>query len=240
VGKRLVVYALVAIGLIASLIISVSAVKAGVPTGYTSQVSIGGSGTGYSTIGLANDTSLNYISSAPIVTTITVSGAKTVGQTAAATLQGNLVSLNGFPSAQVYFQSGTDLTYGTSSAPVTLTSPGPFSTTITIATGTDIHYRAVGATDGTYYGADAVVNVAYLQPYTGVTIFFNVIPLILYIVIFFTGLFGLFYTYRKVRSGDEVTIANWAVGLFGMVLISVNLLFFSSILGILDTIIKGG
>ena len=88
----------------------------------------------------------------PTVTTNAASGVTSTS----AILNGNLDSMGGAGSCQVWFQWGLTTSYGQSTTPQTKTSTGTFSAGIgSLNPGTTYHFRAVGSNSaGTVYGGD--------------------------------------------------------------------------------------
>jgi hypothetical protein len=87
--------------------------------------------------------------------------------TDSARLNGFLTSLGSYQSAQVWFEYGTDMSYGNLTPGTSMTLPGSFNTVITgLKPGTVYHFRA-GARTGNdnYYGSDeAFATQGGIQP----------------------------------------------------------------------------
>ena len=95
---------------------------------------------------------LTVLGSGPIITTGTI-----ISQSAgSAVVNGNLSSLNGMPSADVWFEYG--ITSGAlinSTTPVTVTTTGTQTAILTGLTGGTVYYQIVASTDGTTRGDTA-------------------------------------------------------------------------------------
>jgi hypothetical protein len=91
----------------------------------------------------------------PAVSTSPVTGAALSGGTTTATLNGNITSLAGFPSAQVRFEWGYDPAMLTNTTTlVTVSATGAYSAAITgYDPGQEVYYQAVAYTDGVVRGA---------------------------------------------------------------------------------------
>jgi len=88
---------------------------------------------------------LGVLGTAPIVSTLPVSN-QSAGS---ATLNGNLVDLNGMPRASIWFEWGYSPSSLTNSTPATtVTSTGNQSADITGITGKMLYYRMAASTDG--------------------------------------------------------------------------------------------
>ncbi len=76
-------------------------------------------------------------------------------------LNGRLSDMNGMPQAVVYFEWGSDVTYGNTSTSQTLIGIGDFSATIGgYGSQKIIYFRAASDTDGTLYGAGQTFQVS--------------------------------------------------------------------------------
>lgn len=100
-----------------------------------------GEGTGYGA-----DRTLTTI--APQVPAASTTGASDVGGTSA-TLSGNLDSLGELADVDVWFEWGTDTSYGNTTPAQNMSATGPFSAIIDgLSTGTEYHFRATVGSGG--------------------------------------------------------------------------------------------
>jgi len=111
----------------------------------------------------------------PTLTTLAATGVYMNGGTHA-TLNGNLSSLGGAPTADIWFEWGYDTSYGNYAGNTTVSATGAYTATIT---GYDpdqtIYYRFVGENvDGTTYGSAVSFAVTPISGY----IFLRLIPLL--------------------------------------------------------------
>ena len=91
----------------------------------------------------------------PTGTLSVTTGSATSISSTSATLNGTLTSLGDATTVHVYFEWGTDTSYGNSTAMQSRSSPGAFSAGITgLSPNTSYHFRAV-AVGSTVYGSDA-------------------------------------------------------------------------------------
>jgi len=86
----------------------------------------------------------------PTVSTLTASGLID----GKANLNGQINSLNGFPSANVYFEWGYDTSYGNTTTSQSKSTTGEFSDSILFDSSKTVHYRAVVEADSYTYGSD--------------------------------------------------------------------------------------
>lgn len=144
------------------LFFSTMAVYASGLGGYISEKLIGRSGVSDSSLVIGSsgasgsylDVAMSGIVAAAGATNVYMDGAGTH-----ATLNGNLVTLNGFPRATVYFEWGYDTNYGHTSTSQVVTAVGAFLADIQhFDPSQRVYYRAVVDTDGrNYSGSDSFV-----------------------------------------------------------------------------------
>jgi hypothetical protein len=78
-----------------------------------------------------------------------------------ATLNGNLTSLGSDSSANVSFEYGASTSYGSNTAPQTMSTTGIFGAALTgLTASTTYHFRAKAAGSSTVYGSDFTFNTA--------------------------------------------------------------------------------
>lgn len=112
----------------------------------------------------------------PAVATVVGSS---IGTTA--TLQGNLSSLGSLTSVYKYFEWGYDTSYPNSTALITGTTTGLFSTTVTFDTLKIVHYRAVlQVGSNKIVGDDQTIQSGVIP--NGGNLFLTIIPMILAVV----------------------------------------------------------
>lgn len=125
--------------------------------GYLSELLVGRSGVSDSNLligrsgvtGSGLDVGMSGIATPTGATNVYMDGAGTH-----ATINGNLSSLNGFPSVAVYFQWGYDTNYGNTTASQTMVATGAFSADIQhFDPSQTVYYRAVIDADGRNYSS---------------------------------------------------------------------------------------
>jgi hypothetical protein len=97
----------------------------------------------------------------PTLTTLAATGVYMNGGTHA-TLNGNLSSLGGAPTADIWFEWGYDTSYGNYAGNATVSATGAYTATITgYDPSNTVYYRFVGKNvDGTTYGSAATFTVS--------------------------------------------------------------------------------
>lgn len=96
------------------------------------------------------------VTMAPAVSTLS---AQTSLGIHSATLRGNISTLNGFPSATVWFEWGYDTNYGNTVGVQTAPAIGNYTTTLTEINDSVVHYRFGTSADGTAYGNDSTFSL---------------------------------------------------------------------------------
>jgi hypothetical protein len=152
-------WALALVALFATFVSITTVVRADWTGGYTSEVLMSRQGVTNSNFVIDNSGTTGSYLDMSTVGTVTTGTASGIG-TASANLSATVSTLNGAPSALVYFEWGYDTSYGNTTATTTITSPS--SVTLPVS-GYDpdheIYYRAVVETDGTAYGSGRFFTV---------------------------------------------------------------------------------
>ncbi len=133
--------------------------------GWMSNKNIQRTGVGSSVfmIGTSGGKSPTDIALGPRVSTLAATNVDMITGTQA-TLNGNVSSLNGFETAEVWFEWGYDTSYGNSTAVQTVLATGNVSADIAHFDPTRmVYYRIAGRADGTVYGSSQTFQVSGLS-----------------------------------------------------------------------------
>lgn len=173
--------------------------------GYVSEKLLGNAITTDSVKSLGDSlTGETVLGAAPVITTQPATNAQLIGGVSSATLNGNLSSLNGFPSAQVWFAWGyTAGTMSNTTVATTVLAIGDVAHDITgYDPGARVYFQMLSGTDGTAVGAvrSFVVGASGIGYY----LLWNLLTVIIAL--------GMFIIVLKASDG------NWVAALISVII----------------------
>ncbi len=156
------------------------------------------------------------VTTLPATNIVAGSGGVTTGS-----FNGQLADRGGIASANVSFQYGKSLAYGSSTTIQVMTATGNYTAAIptNLEQGALYHYQAIAVnTDGTVYGSDItfIVPFTILTDYPVFATIATLIPAVLFLIIIFAGLYLMFtgLGFREKVAG--LTFLIFALSLFSV------------------------